>query len=166
MNIIRFGVSIIALLTVTKSYAIESDDLSSGQPVVSRASPAKNPQEEKNEEKDDLLYEVNVLMLKSCIYCFPKFNNSHAKYIIPVCEKLLGETSNTSEEMASIYVHRGVAWHQLGDFFKAHKDFQIALGINDSDGYSVLMKEVRAEVLRHIATYKMRVDYLLNDEDK
>ncbi|OJW53293.1 MAG: hypothetical protein BGO67_00895 [Alphaproteobacteria bacterium 41-28] len=158
MNIIRFGTSIIALLIVTETYAMDPNDF---DPEVSCP----------RSQLEDLSYRMNVIMLKSCIYCFPKFDNSHAKYIIPVCERVLGDPSNTPEEIASIHVHRGAAWHQLGYRFKADEDFQIALGIKDLEGYSVLMKEVQAEVFHHIATHplppqKMRIDYLLNKPEE
>jgi len=170
MNTTRFVISIIALLTVTKTYAMDSENLYSEKRGVSTTSPQTHLVE-KDIEMDDFVYETNIFLLKNGIYCFPKFDNLSAKYIIPVCGKVLGDPSNTSEEIANIHVHRGAAWHQLDEFSKAHDDFQIALSIEDQEGHFVLMKDVRAEVLRHIATYpltlaKMRIHYLLNNEDK
>lgn len=150
MNILRFGISIIALLTVTKTYAMESDDSCSDPRIVTKI---PSPQRAERDEGNDhyLLHEMNAYMLRRGKSYFHKFNDSsYAECIISVSEKVLKDPSNTAEEIANIHIHRGAAWHQLGYYFEALKDFQTALSFMNSNGYSVLLQKVYAQVESHI----------------
>ncbi|HUX79711.1 MAG TPA: tetratricopeptide repeat protein [Alphaproteobacteria bacterium] len=149
MNIICFVLLIFTSLTVTETYAMNPGEYEPDSEAISIAS-ALNQSEENDEGKHDLLYEINVFMIKSCRYCFPKLSKSNAEYIIPVCRKVLEDPSNTLEQIANIYVYRGAAWHQLGSYYEALKDFETAYNMKYSNGRHILIEEPLAQVVSHI----------------
>jgi tetratricopeptide (TPR) repeat protein len=147
MNIICYGISIIVLITVTETYAMNPKDFCSGQPDARMTLSGK-----KGEGNYDFWDEaMGFTMRRGRAYFGLSNDPSFVNYRLAICEKAIGDSSNTPDDLANIYVHLGAARYQLGHYYEALKDFQMALSIKDSKGYSMLMEEGQAQVLRHIA---------------